>query len=89
MIKTQYGSYPKRLRIDNRTEYRGGALNAYYSRRGILIEFTIPYTPKQDGVLERTNCTIIKKTRMMIIEIIKRKAQLVVALLTNDQLKAI
>jgi hypothetical protein len=70
--------------MDNRTEYRGGALKAYYSRRGILIEFIVLYTPKQDGVLERTNCIIIKKTRMMITKIIKQKASLVVALLTND-----
>jgi hypothetical protein len=75
--------------MDNGTEYRGKALKAYCSRRGILIEFTVPYTPKQDGVLERTNCIIIEKTRTMIINIIERKAKLIVALLTDNQLKAI
>lgn len=89
MIKTQYGSYPKSLRMDNGTEYGGGTLKAYCSRRGISIEFTVPYTPEQDGVSERTNRTIIEKTRTMIIEIIERKAHLAVAALTDDQLKAI
>jgi transposase InsO family protein len=70
--------------MDNGTEYRGNALKAYCSRRGILIEFMVPYTPKQDRVLERTNYTIIKKTRTMIINIIKWKAKLIVALLTDN-----
>ena len=74
LIKTQYGSYPKIIRIDNGTKYGGSALKAYCLGRGILIEFTVPYTLEQDGVLERLNRTIIEKTRTMIIEIIERKA---------------
>jgi transposase InsO family protein len=66
LIKTQYGSYPKIIRIDNGTEYGGGALKAYCSGRGILIEYTVAYTPEQDGVSERSNRTTLEKTRTMI-----------------------
>jgi transposase InsO family protein len=89
LIKTQYGSYLKIIRIDNGTEYGGGALKAYCSGRGILIEYTAAYTPEQDGVSERSNRTIIEKPRTMIIEIIERKAQLIVAELSDDQLRAL
>jgi len=63
MVHTQYGVYPKVLRMDNGNEYGGTALNSFCSKRGIIIETTVPYTPEQDGVAERANRIILERAR--------------------------
>lgn len=37
----------------------------YCAQRGIQYEFTIRYTPQQNGVAERMNRTIIERARCM------------------------
>jgi hypothetical protein len=65
-VHTQYGKYPKAFRLDNGTEYGGNAFKRYCVERGIRIELTVPYTPEQDGVSERSNRTILERTRTLI-----------------------
>src|SRR4030081_1886628 len=66
-IQTQYSRTPKILRLDNGTEFGGKALIDFCAKSGITIEWTIPYTPEQNGVAERSNRTLIDRTRTMII----------------------
>ena len=65
-IHTQYGKYPKSLRLDNGTEYGGDQFKQFCRERGIRLEPTVPYTPEQDGVAERANRTILDRCRTLI-----------------------
>ena len=67
LVKTQYERYPRAFRMDNGTEYGGKAFQKFAQDNGIAIEPTVPYTPEQDGVAERSNRTILERTRSMIV----------------------
>ena len=56
----------KRIRSDNGGEYTSKAFEEYCKGKGIKHEFTIPYSPQQNGVSERMNRTILDMARSMI-----------------------
>ena len=56
----------KSLRSDNGTEYSSQAFAEYCEIKGIKREYTIPYTPQQNGVAERANRTIMESVRSML-----------------------
>ena len=66
MIERQTERKVKLLRTDNGGEFCSNAFNDYCRKEGIVRHLTIPYTPQQNGVAERTNMTIISKARCMI-----------------------
>jgi transposase InsO family protein len=66
MFLNQYGTHIGTLRADNGGEYTTRALREYCENNGILLEFTIPDTPEQNGVAERTNRTLTEKMRAMM-----------------------
>lgn len=39
----------------------------YLANKGIQIEFTVRYTPQQNGVAERLNRTILEKVRCLLL----------------------
>ena len=49
----------KRIRSDNGGEYTSKAFDEFCKGKGIKHEFTIPYSPQQNGVAERMNRTIL------------------------------
>ena len=51
--------------VSNR-EYNSHEFAQFCKDRGISHEFTCPYTPEQNGVSERLNCTLIETARSMI-----------------------
>lgn len=51
------------IRLDNAGEHR--ALLPYCTANGIKLEFTVPYTPQQNGVAERSNRRIITLCRAL------------------------
>ncbi|HEY5813547.1 MAG TPA: reverse transcriptase domain-containing protein [Terrimicrobiaceae bacterium] len=53
------------IRCDNAREYRALAVDLK-QRNGVLVEFTTPYTPEQNGVAERLNRTLTTKIRAML-----------------------
>jgi len=55
-----------RFRCDNGREYMSSELREFFEQQGIQFEFTIRYTPQQNGVSERMNRTLIEKARYMI-----------------------
>lgn len=55
-----------RLRCDNGGEYRGKRFKQFCKSKGILQEFTVPYTPEQNGVSERMNRTLVERARAML-----------------------
>jgi hypothetical protein len=56
------------LRVDNAPELTRGQMEAYCKTEGISYEKTVPYSPPQNGVAERTNLTIASMTRAMLID---------------------
>ncbi|MCO5591232.1 hypothetical protein L7F22_045213 [Adiantum nelumboides] len=64
----------KVLRTNNGEEYTSSELKAFCSKRGIRWEFNTPYTPGQNGTVERMNCTIQERvTTMLSMEILPLK----------------
>ena len=46
--------------------YSGAMLAEAIADNGIKLEFTVPHTPEQNGVAERTNCKILDKGRTIM-----------------------
>ena len=65
MVKTKTGLKVKCLRSDNGGEYIDGGFSEYCAAQGIRMEKTIPGTPQQNGVAERTNRTPNERARSM------------------------
>jgi transposase InsO family protein len=65
MIEKQTEKKVKLLRTDNGMEFYSNEFNDYCSDEGIVRHHTIPYTPQQNGVVERMNITIIFKACCM------------------------
>jgi transposase InsO family protein len=58
----------KRVRSDNGTEFKNTNIEEFLDEEGIKHEFSVPYTPQQNGVVERKNRTLIKAARAMLDE---------------------
>ncbi|KAK1630727.1 hypothetical protein QYE76_005042 [Lolium multiflorum] len=63
-----YESEIKAIRIDNGTEFKNYTMQEFVDDEGIKHEFSAPYTPQQNGVVERKNRTIIEMARTMLSE---------------------
>jgi len=68
LVEKHTGCYVKTLRSDNGGEYVNEAFNKFCKQEGILRQFSIPYTPEQNGVAERANRTLLEKTRALLKE---------------------
>ena len=58
----------KRVRSDNRTEFKNTNIEEFLDEEGIKHEFSVPYTPQQNGVVERKNRTLMEAARAMLDE---------------------
>jgi transposase InsO family protein len=58
----------KKVRSDNGTEFNNIGVEEFLSEEGIKHEFSVPYTPQQNGVVERKNRTLIEAARTMLDE---------------------
>ena len=65
-IQRQTGGTVRRIRSDNGGEYDNATLSAFYTAHGIKPEYTVPYTPQQNGRAERLNRTLLEKARTML-----------------------
>ncbi|GJY39928.1 retrovirus-related pol polyprotein from transposon TNT 1-94 [Tanacetum coccineum] len=66
MVENQNDVKVKQIRIDNGTEFRNHEHESFCDEKGISQNFTSPYTPKQNGVAERKNRTLIEAARIML-----------------------
>lgn len=64
--RNQFEKKIKILRIDNGTEYESNEFQDYCREAGVKRETTSPYTPEQNGVAERKNCSIVEVVRAML-----------------------
>ena len=58
----------KKVWSDNATEFRNTNVEEFLDEEGIKHEFSAPYTPQQNGVVERKNRTLIDMARIMLDE---------------------
>jgi transposase InsO family protein len=65
-LETVTGRATKMVRSDNGGEYTATSLRTFFEQRGILHQFTAPYTPEQNGKAERLNRTLAETTRAML-----------------------
>jgi len=66
-VELQIGFSIKTLRSDNGGEYVSSLFDDFYKDQGIHHEFTVPYSPQQNGIAERKNRTILNAIRCMLI----------------------
>jgi hypothetical protein len=58
----------KKIRSDNGTEFKNSQIEGFLEDEGIKHEFSSPYTPQQNGVVERKNRTLFDMARTMLDE---------------------
>ncbi|KAK1651151.1 hypothetical protein QYE76_068956 [Lolium multiflorum] len=63
-----YESEIKAIRTNNGTEFKHHTMQEFVDDEGINHEFSAPYTPQQNGDVERKNRTIIEMARTMLSE---------------------
>ena len=68
MVENQSEYRIKVIRSDNGTEYTSEKFNKFCEDAGIDHQLTAPYTPQQNGVVERKNRTIMEMTRCLLHE---------------------
>lgn len=67
MATAHFNLKVSRFRSDNGREYVSREIKDHFEKQGIQFEFTIRYTPQQNGVAERMNRTIVEKARCMLL----------------------
>ena len=53
------------IRVDRGTEFINKDLESWCHEKGMTIEKTAPYSPSQNGIAERMNCTLVELARSM------------------------
>ncbi|GKE50205.1 retrovirus-related pol polyprotein from transposon TNT 1-94 [Tanacetum coccineum] len=66
MVENQNDVKIKQIRTDNGAEFRNHELESFCDEKRISQNFSSPYTPKQNGVAERKNKTLIEAARTML-----------------------
>jgi transposase InsO family protein len=57
--QNEFGLGIKKIRSDNGTEFKNSQIEGFLEEEGIEHEFSSPYTPQQNGVVERKNRTLL------------------------------
>jgi transposase InsO family protein len=66
--QNEFGLSIKKIRSDNGTEFKNSQIEGFLEDEGIKHEFSSPYTPQQNGVVERKNRTLLDMVRTMLDE---------------------
>jgi hypothetical protein len=66
--QNEFGLRIKKIRSDNGTEFKNSPIEGFLKDEGIKHEFSSPYTPQQNGVVERKNRTLLDMARTMLDE---------------------
>ena len=65
--QNEFGLRIKKIRSGNGMEFKNSQIEGFVEE-GIKHEFSSPYTPQQNGVVERKNRTILDMARTMLEE---------------------
>jgi transposase InsO family protein len=66
--QNEFGLRIKKIRSDNGTEFKNSQIEGFLEDEGIKHEFSSPYTPQQNGVVESKNRTLLDMARTMLDE---------------------
>ena len=66
MAENVFGCTMGTLHLDRGGEYMSKDFDAFLVGRGIKHQFTVPYTPQQNGVSERKNRSLMEMARCMV-----------------------
>jgi hypothetical protein len=66
--QNEFGLRIKKIRSDNGTEFKNSQIEDFLEDEGINHESSSPYTPQQNGVVERKNRTLLDMARTMLDE---------------------
>lgn len=66
IVKNKYVHGVRTLHTDNGRDYVNKVFKDYLEKEGIVHELTAPYTPEQNGRIERENRTIVESARSML-----------------------
>jgi transposase InsO family protein len=66
--QNEFGLRIKNIISDNGTEFKNSQIEGFLEEEGIKHEFSSPYTPQQNGVVERKNRTLLDMARTMLDE---------------------
>ena len=64
-VKNQFGTTVKTLRSDNGREFFNSQCSDLLSSLGIIHQSSCPYTPQQNGVVERKHRHILEVARAL------------------------
>ncbi|GJS51539.1 putative ribonuclease H-like domain-containing protein [Tanacetum coccineum] len=67
-IENQLDHKVKVIRCDNGTEFKNSVMIQFCEMKGIKREFNVARTPRQNGVAERRNRTLIEAARTMLVD---------------------
>nr|GEW26715.1 putative ribonuclease H-like domain-containing protein [Tanacetum cinerariifolium] len=67
MIQVILNETVRNIHTDNGTDFVNQTLRDYYKQVGISHETSVAKTPKQNGVVERQNLTLVEAARTMLI----------------------
>ncbi|GJS27382.1 retrovirus-related pol polyprotein from transposon TNT 1-94 [Tanacetum coccineum] len=73
MVENQNDIKVKQIKTDNGTEFRNSKLESFCDEKGISQNFSSPYTPEQNGIVERNNRTLIEAARTMLNRLVLSK----------------
>jgi transposase InsO family protein len=66
--QNEFGLRIKKIRSDNGMEFKNSQIEGFLKEEGIKHEFSSPYTPQQNGVVERKNRTLLDMASTMLDE---------------------
>jgi transposase InsO family protein len=66
--QNEFDTKIKKVRSDNGTEFKNTNIEKFLDEESIGHEFSVPYTPQQNGIVERKNRTLIEAARIMLDE---------------------
>jgi transposase InsO family protein len=66
--QNEFGLRIKNIRSNNGTEFKNSQIEGFLEDEGIKHEFSSPYIPQQNGVVERKNRILLDKARTMLDE---------------------
>jgi hypothetical protein len=68
MVQNKFDTKVNKIRSDNGTVFKNTQVEDFLNEEDIKHEFSAPYTPQQNGVVERKNRTLIEMSRTMLDE---------------------
>lgn len=68
LIENQFQTKLKDIRSDNGLEFTSSEAVQFFQTKGIIHQKTCPYTPQQNGVVERKHKYLLETTRALLFQ---------------------